>query len=329
LEDLLVNAGLTWRDYAENISPGTCPLASINDYTPHHIAALYFLDDTGPSPPNAASPYCVANVVPFSNLAVDLTGTTCANYNFIDPDQLDDMHTGTIQEADTWLSTVVPEIMASQAYQDNGAIFITWDEAYDAAGDEVTAPIGMIVLSPLAKGGGYFNNAVTYSHSSTLRSVEEIFGLSPMLGDAANATDLSDMFSSSCVAWTPTPSPTVTPTFTITQTFTVSPTPSVSPSSTLTRTFSPTPAYSGSGLGKVLIGPNPVRQGQSLSVFFKQAPQSCSADVFNMGGERVTHVNFGDPAWAGLSTARWAPGIYFVRLVVDGTAQWQKVAVTR
>jgi len=31
-------------------------------------------------------------------------------------------------------------------------------------------------------------------HSSTLRTIEEIFGVTPMLGDAANATDLSDLF---------------------------------------------------------------------------------------------------------------------------------------
>lgn len=32
------------------------------------------------------------------------------------------------------------------------------------------------------------------THSSTLRTIQEIFGLSPFLGDAANATDLSELF---------------------------------------------------------------------------------------------------------------------------------------
>ena len=89
---------------------------------------------------------------------------------------------------DTWLSTEVPKILASQAYLDNGALFITWDEG--ASGD---GPIGMIALSPKAKGGGYANT-IPYDHSSTLRTVEEIFGVTPMLGGAANATDLSDLF---------------------------------------------------------------------------------------------------------------------------------------
>jgi len=51
----------------------------------------------------------------------------------------------------------------------------------------------MIVLSPSAKGGGY-SNAIHYTHSSTLRTLEEIFGVSPLLGAAANSNDLADLF---------------------------------------------------------------------------------------------------------------------------------------
>ena len=82
----------------------------------------------------------------------------------------------------------MPKILASQAYADDGALFILWDEAVTGDG-----PIGMIVLSPKAKGGGY-QNTIHYTHSSTLRTVEEILGVAPLLGDAANATDLSDLF---------------------------------------------------------------------------------------------------------------------------------------
>jgi uncharacterized protein (TIGR03437 family) len=74
-----------------------------------------------------------------------------------------------------------------RAYQDGGVLFITWDEAVSGDG-----PIGMIVLSPFAK-TNYFNS-VYYTHSSTLKTVEEIFGVTPLLGDASNAADLSDLF---------------------------------------------------------------------------------------------------------------------------------------
>jgi hypothetical protein len=49
------------------------------------------------------------------------------------------------------------------------------------------------VLSPLARGGGYTNN-IYYTHSSTLRTFQEIFGVGPFLGDAANTIDLGDLF---------------------------------------------------------------------------------------------------------------------------------------
>jgi hypothetical protein len=93
-----------------------------------------------------------------------------------------------IKQGDTWLKNNVPAILISQAYKNGGALFITWDEA--GWGD---GPIGMIVLSSAAKGHGY-HNAIHYTHSSTLRTLEEIYGVSPLLGDAQNATDLSDLF---------------------------------------------------------------------------------------------------------------------------------------
>jgi len=82
----------------------------------------------------------------------------------------------------------VRKILASQAWADTGLLFILWDEGKHSDG-----PIGMIVLSPKAKGGGY-QNTIHYTHSSALRTIQEILGVSPLLGDAANATDLSDLF---------------------------------------------------------------------------------------------------------------------------------------
>src|SRR5207244_1633653 len=47
--------------------------------------------------------------------------------------------------------------------------------------------------SPLAKGQGY-SNRKHYTHSSLLRTLQEIFRVEPFLRDAANAQDLSDLF---------------------------------------------------------------------------------------------------------------------------------------
>jgi hypothetical protein len=50
----------------------------------------------------------------------------------------------------------------------------------------------MIALGKHVKAGAVSMTHTT--HSSTLRTVQEIFGLSPFLGDAAKATDLIDLF---------------------------------------------------------------------------------------------------------------------------------------
>ena len=51
----------------------------------------------------------------------------------------------------------------------------------------------MIVVSPLAKGGGYVSTN-RYTHASTLRTIQEIFGVLPFLAGAATAPSLSELF---------------------------------------------------------------------------------------------------------------------------------------
>src|SRR6266404_3001552 len=196
LVNMLETAGISWKTYQEDEGSGawdgaSCPTGFNygNRYDVNHNPFAYFTDIT-----NTAR--CIQHVRPYSEFATDLASNTVPRYNFIVPDLCHDMHenidcsqSDRIKFGDTWLSTEVPKILASQAYLNNGALFITWDEA--ASGD---GPIGMIVLSPKGKGGGY-SNTIAYDHSSTLRTMQEIFNVTtPMLGGAANATDLRDLF---------------------------------------------------------------------------------------------------------------------------------------
>lgn len=184
-------AGVSWKTYQEDISGDYVPLTATNGYTPRHNPFVYFDDVTGTNDVNDA--YGIAHIRPYSELGADLTNNAVARYNFLTPNLCNDGHDtcppllNPILQGDTWLANEVPKILASAAYTNNGALLITWDESFD------DGPIGMIVLSPLARGGGYFNN-IRYTHSSTLRTLQEIFGVTPHLGDAANATDLGDLF---------------------------------------------------------------------------------------------------------------------------------------
>ena len=194
----LTAAGVPWRTYQENIDGTSCPLTTggtNGKYAARHNPFVYFDDVTNTNSPASAN--CIAHNRPFPELATDLTNNTTARYNFITPNVCDDMHDSagcatpdSIKNGDTWLSQNVPTILNSAAYRNNGALFITWDEGEGGS----DGPIGMIALSPLAKTG--YANTIAYTHSSTLRTMQEIFGVTPLLGDAANATDLSDLFSS-------------------------------------------------------------------------------------------------------------------------------------
>jgi len=206
-------AGISWKSYQEDISGTVCPLTGVNLYAPKHNPMVFFDDVTGTN--NSLSAYCISHMRPYTELAADLAAGTVARYNFITPNLCDDMHNSSgcatsdsVKNGDNWLSKAVPAIQASNAYKNGGIIMITWDE-----GEGSDGPIGMIVLSPNAKRG--YSNTIHYTHSSTLRTLQEIFGVKPFLGDAANATDLSDLFinmGSSTPVPTSTPGPTNTPT---------------------------------------------------------------------------------------------------------------------
>ena len=200
----LDTAGVTWKAYAEGIDGKTCPLVDSSTalaFSPKHTPMLFFDDVTGTN--DKTSQNCIDHIRPYTELATDLVGKT-AQYNFITPDLCDDMHgqlngkcsvaSDNVKLGDTWLSTAVTAILGSAAYKNNGALFIIWDEgdgAFGGGGASSDGPIGMIVLSPLAKPG--FSSSTAFTHSSTLRTVEEIFGVPP-LRDAKNATDLSEFF---------------------------------------------------------------------------------------------------------------------------------------
>ena len=192
LVTLLSTANISWKTYQEDISGSECPVSSSGLYAAYHNPFVYFTDITS----NASS--CLSHIRPFAEFAADLTNNSVARYNFITPNLCHDMHNSSgcasadrIRNGDNWLAGVVPGILASAAFRNNGAIFITWDEGTGAG---LQGPIGMVVLSSLAKGGGYASTN-RYTHASTLRTMQEIFGVRPFLAEAAIADALTDLFS--------------------------------------------------------------------------------------------------------------------------------------
>ncbi|HZR58552.1 MAG TPA: alkaline phosphatase family protein [Terriglobales bacterium] len=187
------HGAVSWRAYEENISGKDCPISNRYPYAVRHDPFVYFDDVTDRRKANSV--YCIEHIRPFEELAKDLDSNSVARYNFITPNVCNDMHDSCsplrnqIAQGDAWLAHHLPMILNSQAYRDGGVVFLTWDEA-----DTGDGPIGMIVLSPLAKGKSY-SNSIHYNHGALLRSLQEIFGVTPYLGNAATQPDLRDLFS--------------------------------------------------------------------------------------------------------------------------------------
>jgi hypothetical protein len=194
------------------------------NYAPKHNPMVFFTDTNGGTATTAnttTSNPLASHYAPMQQLAFDLADNRVADYNWITPDQFNEQHSGLtggfagltgdasqIKAGDNTVSRLVPMIMASKAYKDGGVIILWWDESETDGepgdnADDFNHTIGEIVISDLAhpnEGGLPYASAIDYTHSSDLRTMQEIFHVkadsktSPYLGDAANANDLSDLF---------------------------------------------------------------------------------------------------------------------------------------
>jgi phosphatidylinositol-3-phosphatase len=241
LVTFLTRAGKTWRSYQEDVdvdlstnvplprNQWTVPLASFSgrfatgvnayngsnqyNYAAKHNPMVFFTDTNGGNDSTPSNPLS-QQYAPLQQLAIDLANNTVADYNWITPNQYNDMHTAltggykglvgdaaNIKQGDDFLQQIIPMIMASDAYKNHGVIIIWWDESESDGvagdnGDDFNHTVGEIVISQHAHGnnGLPYASPVDFTHSSDLRTMQEIFRVAPLLGDAVNATDLSDLF---------------------------------------------------------------------------------------------------------------------------------------
>jgi hypothetical protein len=208
----LNGAGISWKSYQEDLqytsaanlsSAGTLPSGTniYNGSTEFYYAVKHnpmeFYTDTQNQ-----------NVYSLDQFWVDLTNNAVGRYNWITPDQFNEMHSylpngytyhgvlytgnqAAIAQGDNFLSIIIPQIMASSAYQDHGVIII-WDDESEST-DDTNTTLPEIIISTMAKGNGYASS-LPMSHFSDLKTMDKIFGLTFQNGTVAAANDLSDMF---------------------------------------------------------------------------------------------------------------------------------------
>jgi len=213
----LENSGQSWRGYMQDMAngvpeeePASCRHPAIGEtdptqkarpgdqYAARHNPFVYFhaiID----------YPTCAQNDVDLSRLAGDLaSASTTPAYSFVTPDLCSDGHDETCANPalpggfagiEAFLREWVPQIQASAAYKDRGAILITFDESESGAEsccNEPTGPntpnnggptpgsgggkVGAVLLSPCVRPGTVTQQP--YNHYAFLRWSEDNFGLS-------------------------------------------------------------------------------------------------------------------------------------------------------
>ena len=221
----LENSGQSWRGYMQDMAnsvatgePASCRHPAIgaadptqkarasDQYAARHNPFVYFHSIID-------YPTCAQNDVDLSRLPQDLASeSTTPAYSFITPDLCSDGHDATCANPalpggfagiDAFLREWVPQIEASPAYRDRGAILVTFDESATGAEsccNEPTGPntpnnggpdpgsgggrVGAVMVSPCIEPGTVTQQA--YNHYALLRWSEDNFGLSH-LADAGAA----------------------------------------------------------------------------------------------------------------------------------------------
>ena len=221
---LMTQKGVTWKSYQEDVQYSTSPLVSTSgnggispsgltvtsnpyygtaqyNYAVKHNPMAFFTDSM--NNPNASQT--------FSQLQTDLANNTYAQFNWITPNQYNDMHSklstdftyngvtytaGTdeqlIAQGDSFLSQIIPQLEATKAFQNGtGMIEIWFDES--EGGDTSDFTIPEIIISKDAVGNA-FDVTEFLTHSADLLTFEELFQLEQCLGASCDSPDLSAFF---------------------------------------------------------------------------------------------------------------------------------------
>jgi acid phosphatase len=177
-------AGGTAKAYQEAMT-ANCQAASAGSYAAKHGPWAYFTD-----PADVAG--CKANDVPLGttsggNLLTDVQQGHLPVTGEVTPDVDDDAHDGSLAQADTWLGTWVPLIMAGPDFRSGHlTIIVTFDEDDSSEGNQVP----FVVIDPRLSHvvvNGIFN------HYSLTRWLDENAAVS-LLRNATTAPDLKAAF---------------------------------------------------------------------------------------------------------------------------------------
>ena len=179
----------SWKSYQEGM-PSACDQSSGGDsYACKHNPAAYYSGLASCTSSDVAIPSVVCDPStkmkacgsPSNAFTQDLANDTLPAFSFVSPNLVNDMHDGTVTQADNWLYTYLPLVFASKAYlRGDVAVMVLWDEQSTFQFGGATPNV---FISPYITAGTLATE--TINHFSVLRAMENALGITTYLGCAS------------------------------------------------------------------------------------------------------------------------------------------------
>jgi acid phosphatase len=169
----LLAAGHTFAGFTEDLPAVGSTACSAGKYARKHVPWANFTNVPA------------ANSLPFSAFNNRTDFASLPTVSFVIPNLDNDMHDGSIAQADTWLYSGLSHY-ANWAAANNSLLIVTFDE--DDGGSKNQIPT--IIYGAHVKPGSY---SEPISHYNVLSTIEEMYGL-PKTGLAANAPAIANIW---------------------------------------------------------------------------------------------------------------------------------------
>jgi acid phosphatase len=167
----LLAAKYTFKGYSEGLPATGSTACTSGSYARKHSPWINF------------SNVPTADSVPFTQFPTNFA--SLPTVSFVIPNLKDDMHDGTITQADTWLKSHM-SAYATWAKANNSLLIVTWDEDDSTENNQIpTIIVGQHVAT------AHFNE--TINHYNVLATLEKMYGL-PYAGSSATAAPITDIF---------------------------------------------------------------------------------------------------------------------------------------
>jgi len=191
LVDRLEQAGLTWKAFAEDAAgSGTCGFGPPSNS--NHFPFLNFKDMNTTA--RCANFVTATSPSDSEFLTILNQASSWPNYLWLTPTNDDNGHSSGAAAGDSYLSSLVPKILASALFQtQRAALFIVYDEGPS----NYTYPYDYIYASwsgPVVK--THYTGTGSYNHYAYSKTLESNWGLATLSANDTTATPMTEFFTS-------------------------------------------------------------------------------------------------------------------------------------